>query len=148
MPTTQRLQNILDKYCLDGLRHYWDVSREEAELDFPTYMTRILREKQMSRRDVLKRADVPEKYGYKILSGTQRSTDRDRLLQIFLAAHMNVEEVRRGLELYGLPALYPRNPRDNVFYLAFRNGLWSVDKVDEWLRYYGLKPLDVGIGDD
>lgn len=145
MPTTQRLQKILDRCRMDGLRQYWEGHREEAGLDFPTYMDRILRERQMSRREVLRRADIPEKYGYRILDGTRRTTDRDRLLKIFFAAHMSPEEVQRALALYGMPALYPRNPRDNVFYLAFRNRLWSVDKVDEWLRYYHLKPLAIGL---
>ena len=148
MPTTQRLQNILDKCRMDGLRQYWEESREETGLDFPGYMDRILRDRQMSRREVLRRADIPEKYGYRILDGSRRTVDRDRLLKIFLAAHMKPEEVQRALALYGMPALYPRNPRDNVFYLAFRNRLWSVDKVDEWLRYYDLKPLAIGIGED
>jgi len=108
---------------------------------FPEYMDSILREKGLKRQDVFQRADLPQKYGYKLLSGESHTTDRDKLLRLFFAMGMTLRETQRALALYGLPALYPKKRRDAIFIIALNKGVSSVDTVNEWLAEYGEMEL-------
>ena len=124
-----------------------DVDRLEAAyvpggpLTFAGYMDALLREKKLKRQDVFQKADLPQKYGYKLLSGESHTTDRDKLLRVFLAMGLTLRETQRALALYGLPALYPRFRRDAALIIAFNTGVSSVDTVNEWLAQLGEPEL-------
>ncbi len=101
----------------------------------------IIEEKKLKRQDIFQKADIPQKYGYKILSGESHTTDRDKLLRIFIAMGMNLKETQRALELYKMPALYPKRQRDAIIIIAINKGVSCVDTVNEWLSQYGEKEL-------
>ena len=132
--STTYLMGILKDVKKESLARYVDEHLEGHSLDFPTYMDYFILSKKMKRQDIFQRADLPQKYGYKLLRGESRTTDRDKLLRIFLAMEMSLKEVQRALELYGLPILYPKKPRDAIFIIAFNQGVTSVDTVNEWLE--------------
>ena len=106
--------------------HLMDVLKnaEKADLDpfsrqylgvecggFPAYMDEIISRKDLKRRDIFQKADLPAKYGYKLLTGEAHTSDRDKLLRLFISMRMNLKETQRALELYGLAPLYPRKKR-------------------------------------
>lgn len=76
---------------------------------FITYMDRLIEQRNLKRQDIFQKADMPQKYGYKLLNGESHTKDRDKLLRIFIAMGMNLKEVQRALALYGMPGLYPKN---------------------------------------
>ena len=108
---------------------------------FPAYMDTIISKKRLKRQDIFQRADLPQKYGYKLLSGETHTTDRDKLLRIFIAMKMTLKETQRALELYGLAALYPKKKRDAVIIIAINKGISWVDTVNEWLAEHGESEL-------
>jgi hypothetical protein len=85
---------------------------------------------------------LPQKYGYKLLSGETHTTDRDKLLRIFIAMNMTLKETQRALELYGLATLYPKKKRDAIIIIAINKGISSVDIVNEWLTEQGESELN------
>ncbi len=113
---------------------------------FPAYMDSIISRKKLKRQDIFQKADLPQKYGYKLLSGETHTTDRDKLLRIFIAIGMTLKETQRALALYGLAALYPKKKRDAILIIAINKGVSSVDTVNEWLSEQGEAELSCSAG--
>lgn len=109
--------------------------------NFAAYMDGLIEEKGLKRQDIFQKADLPQKYGYKLLSGESHTTDRDKLLRLFLAMGLTLVQTQRALALYGLPALYPRRRRDAILIIALNRGISSVDAVNDWLKEQGEAPL-------
>ena len=109
---------------------------------FPSYMDALIDRKKLKRQDIFQKADLPQKYGYKLLTGETHTTDRDKLLRICIAMGMTLKETQRALTLYGLAPLYPKNKRDVVFIIALNKGISSVDTVNEWLSENGEAELN------
>jgi predicted transcriptional regulator len=96
-------------------------------------MDLLISDKKLKRQDIFQKADMPQKYGYKLLSGESHTIDRDKLLRIFIAMNMTLKETQRALTLYGMPILYPKLKRDAIIIIALNKGISSVDTVNEWL---------------
>ena len=116
--------------------------------DFYALIRQVLAEEDMTQQALFIKAQIPEKYGYKLLSGEKKSRKRDVLLRIFFAARMRPEKVQQALKKYGLPVLYARIPRDALLLLLFDNGCASCEEADAQLIRNGFAPLEtVGKGD-
>ena len=121
-----------------GIKRKW-ISREAVS--FSSYIDGLIMEKRLKRQDILQKADLPQKYGYKLLTGESRTRDRDKVLRILISMNLNIKQAQRALALYGMPALYPKIKRDAVFIIAFNKGVSSVDVVNEWLKEHGEPKL-------
>lgn len=108
---------------------------------FVSWVDEIIESKGMTRQEIFQQADIPQKYGYKLLAGEKHTTDRDKLLRLFFAMGLELSQAQRGLELYGLAALYPRKKRDAILIIAFNRGISWVDQVDDLLIQHGEPPL-------
>jgi len=111
---------------------------------FPSYMDGLIAAKGLKRQDIFVKADIDDRYGYKLLSGEKRTTDRDKLLRLFFAMGLTLDQCQKALELYGMLVLYPKVERDAVFIIAFSKGIDDVDTVDRWLIQRHQAPLSVG----
>ena len=49
---------------------------------------------------VFLKADIPERYGYKLLSGEKHTKQRDVILRICYAAEFTLKETQRALRKY------------------------------------------------
>ena len=85
-------------------------------------------------------ADIPERYGYKLLSGEKHTVKRDVLLRLSIGAGLGLRDTNRALKLYGLTELYARIPRDSVLIIGIQQGL-DVHGMDELLLSHGFEPL-------
>jgi hypothetical protein len=104
-------------------------------------MKGILARKKLTQQTVFLKADIPERYGYKILSGEKHTRQRDVILRICYAAEMSLEETQRALRKYEMPELYAKNPRDVLLMIAFNERPGSIIEVNELLNQYGMEPL-------
>lgn len=124
-----------------------DFLRENADsmLDpdrpFSEYMHRMIKKAGMTQQEVFLAADIPERYGYKLLSEEKRTKQRDYILRICYAAKMTLEKTQEALTLYGMGKLYPRIPRDAVLMVAFNQRKGSVMEVNALLTEHGMEPL-------
>ena len=143
MRTTEHLTNILkqadSKTLTDILKDPMMLDLEEKP--FPAFIKQILKQKHLKQQDLFLAADIPERYGYKLLSGEKHTRQRDIILRLCFAARMNLEEIQKALKLYGHPVLYPRFPRDAVLMVAANRGLSEIEEVDSLLTSHGMEPL-------
>ncbi len=110
-------------------------------MSFITYFKELFREKKLTQQIVFLKADIPERYGYKLLSGEKRTKQRDVILRICYAAEFTLEETQRALKKYGMPTLYAKIPRDVLLMIAFNERPGSIIEVNELLIKYGCAAL-------
>lgn len=142
--TTKELEEILKsthprdagKYLRENLENM--DTNEEAFYD---YMNRIIKEKQLKKQTIFLDADIPERYGYKLLSGEKRTKQRDVILRICYAAKMTLDETQRALKLYNMFPLYAKAPRDALLMIAFNERPGDILKVNSFLSGYSMEPL-------
>lgn len=139
--TTENLMNALRDAGPGEVQTYLREHFSQGQPNFVTYMDAVLAEKRMKRQDVLLRAELPQKYGYKLLTGEAHTTDRDKILRICFAMELTLKQTQRALKLYGMNELYPKNPRDVVLIVALGRRMYDLDAVCAELRSAGLEPL-------
>lgn len=131
--STTHLMNILKETEKDGIDDFGEEYLKKLPYDFVTYISEIIEKKGLKRKDIFQKADIPHKYGYKLLNEESHTINRDYLLRIFISMEMTLKETNRALALYGFPSLYPKLKRDVVLIIAINKEIFSVDEVNEWL---------------
>ena len=122
------------------------LKRREGELirgerPWAEYMRGKFKEKGVLQQEVFLAADLPERYGYKLISEQKHTAQRDVILRICLAARFDLGETQEALILYGMAPLYARIPRDAAFIVAFRSRIYDIHDVDAILRENDLPPF-------
>lgn len=112
-----------------------------AENPFAEYCRRLIKEKNLMQQTVFLQADIPERYGYKLISGEKKTKQRDVILRICYAAKFTLEETQDALKLYGMPQLYVKIPRDAVLMIVFNERPGSLIDVNMILKEQGMEPL-------
>ena len=108
---------------------------------FSTYVKSLLGEKGISQQTVFLNADVPERYGYKLLSGEKRTKQRDVILRLCYAAEFTLGETQRALKKYGMAELYAKDERDALIMISFNERPGSIIDVNSMLKEHGYLPL-------
>ena len=108
---------------------------------FSEYVKGLLREKKITQQMVFLKADIPERYGYKLLSGEKHTRQRDVILRICYAAEMTLDETQRALQKYEMPQLYVKIPRDALLMIIFKDRPGGIIEVNELLREKGMDML-------
>ncbi len=124
-----------DKFCIDNRE------RMNGYDAFGVYMKGLLKERGMTQQSVFLKADIPERYGYKLLSGEKRTKQRDVILRICYGAQMSLSETQRALRKYEMPQLYPKSPRDALIMIMFNERPGSIIEFNEVLKKKGMEPL-------
>ncbi len=141
---TDELKNVLGKTHLTEFDRFCKENRESMLSDangFSVYLKDIIKRNGLTQQKVFLMADVPERYGYKLLSGEKRTRQRDILLRLCYAAQLTLEETQRALKKYGMPELYAKIPRDALLMLLFNQRPGSIIDVNELLKENGMEPL-------
>lgn len=108
---------------------------------FFDYIKNILEEKKLTQQMVFLRADIPERYGYKLLSGEKKTRQRDVILRICYAAELSLEQTQRALRKYEMPQLYAKMPRDALLMAIFNERPGDIIDINELLTQHGMEPL-------
>lgn len=144
MKTTDDLTQVLLKTETDALDDV--LQREDANLihgehPFAAYMRALIRQKGLRQQDVFLAADVPEGYGYKLISEERHTHRRDTILRLCFAARCTLGETQRVLMLQGLSPLYPRLARDAALIVALNRRIYEIGDVDAYLAQHGFEEL-------
>jgi hypothetical protein len=139
---TDFLENVLghthikdfDSYCREH-------TGDEATTGFSAYFKDKLLEKHLTQQAVFLRADIPERYGYKLLSGEKHTRQRDVILRICYAGELSLEETQRALKKYGMPTLYAKVPRDALLMILFNDRPGDIIQVNALLKAHDMVPL-------
>lgn len=138
---TAELMEALQGADPAGVKLFVEAHFAQGQPDFVSYMDALLEQKRMKRQEVLLRANLPQKYGYKLLSGESHTTDRDKILRLCFAMELSLKQTQRALKLYGMSELYPKNKRDVALIVALGRRQYDIDLVSEALTAQGLAPL-------
>lgn len=125
-----------DRYCREQKESM--VTGDHA---FSEYIKQLLKEKKITQQVVFLKADIPERYGYKLLSGEKHTRQRDVILRICYAAGLTLDETQRALHKYEMPQLYAKVPRDALLMLIFNERPGGIIEVNELLQKNGMEML-------
>ncbi len=142
--STQELVNILGNTHLSDFDRYCDENKESLSGDqnaFSVYLKNKLQQKHLTQQEVFLRADIPERYGYKLLSGEKHTKQRDVILRICYASELTLEETQRALRKYEMPELYPKIARDAMLMIIFNERPGNIIEVNSLLKENHLEPL-------
>ena len=134
---TKELNEVLGKTHLSDFEKYCAENKESVSDNseaFSIYVKNLLQEKKLTQQYVFLQADIPERYGYKLLSGEKRTRQRDVILRICYAAKFSLAETQRALKKYEVP-------RDALLMIAFNERPGSILDVNDLLNQKGLQPL-------
>jgi len=104
-------------------------------------MKALFKDKGILQQEVFLFADIPERYGYKLLSEEKRTKQRDVILRICYAGKLSLAETQKALKLYGMPELYARIPRDAVLMVCFNERPGSILDVNTFLKQHNMESL-------
>ena len=145
MSTTDELTKILKKTNPDDIESFfekhWTAIINDSK-PFSTYMRTLLKAKGIKQMEAFIRADIPEHYGYRIISEERHTRQRDVILRLCIGGKLSLDETQKALKLYGLVPLYAKLPRDAVIMVAINNELDNVHDVDSLLAKHGMSPLE------
>lgn len=141
---TSELDDILKSTHPGDFEAYLKENKDSlntTEESFCLYMKDLLQKKQLTQQTVFLNADIPERYGYKLLSGEKHTRQRDVILRICYAAKLSLGETQRALKKYGMPELYSKTPRDALLMILFNERPGGIIEVNRILVDHGMEPL-------
>ncbi len=141
---TNELMDTLGRIHLSDYDTYVKDNRSSILSEansFSIYMKDLIAKKGITQQTVFLKADVPERYGYKLLSGEKRTKQRDVILRLCYAAELTLQETQRALKKYGMAELYAKDERDALIMIAFNKRPGSILDVNTILKSHRLQPL-------
>ena len=115
-------------------------NREEFIAPLNEFLEKILREKNLTKQEVIYRSGLNREYVYHIFSGNKKNPSRPKVLALAIAMNLNLDEVQYLLRYARQGVLYPRNQWDSVIISAIEQNL-SVWQTNELLHNLGEKIL-------
>ncbi len=141
---TKKLEEILMKTHTTDFRTFLDSNSDSMRQEnnpFGVFVKKKIKEIGLSQQKLFLKADIPEGYGYKLLSGEKRTKQRDIILRICYAGGLNISDTQEALRLYEMPELYVKIPRDALIMICFNKRPGSILEVNELLRSNGFEAL-------
>jgi len=141
---TDDLEKVLGRTHLSEYEDYVKENQESLLSEshsFFSYVRDLLSRKGITQQSVFLKADIPERYGYKLLSGEKHTRQRDVVLRICYAAEFTLQETQRALKKYGMPPLYAKEPRDALLMIIFNERPGSIIDVNTFLKQNDKDPL-------
>ncbi|MCD8097897.1 MAG: hypothetical protein LUE31_07675 [Lachnospiraceae bacterium] len=142
--TTDALERVLEQLEPEEIDQYFETYADDLFAEdqaFSAYMRALIRQKNLTQREVFERAELSDRYGYRLLTQEKNTKQRDYILRLCFAAKLNLKETQRALKLYGMSELYAKIPRDAVLMIALNREIYEIDKVNELLLSHELPPL-------
>ncbi len=142
--STKELENALGSTHVSDFEKFYHENRDDMNMEmdsFSVYIKDLLREKGLTQQKVFLLADIPERYGYKLLSGEKHTKQRDVILRICYAAECTLEETQKALRKYEMPQLYAKIPRDALLMIIFNERPGSIIDANTLLKKNGMEPL-------
>lgn len=124
------------------IRRFLTENNEDIKnLSLSEYLNILIEKKQVSKGEVIKKAELNYTYGYQMINGTRKPT-KDKLLQLCFGLNTTVEEANRILLIADAGGLYSKNRRDCIIIFALDKGL-SLNEANELLYELGEKVFEL-----
>lgn len=142
--STNELDKILEKTHIVQIEEYYTENKDslrDEDRPFCQYMRKLIREKGIKQQEVFAAADIPERYGYKLISEEKRTKQRDIILRLCYAAHFTLEETQKALKMYDMPMLYSKVKRDALLMIVFNERPGGLVRINDLLESHGMEIL-------
>lgn len=100
------------------------LAENHAEMQLgglPQYLEEWLREKNLSKADVVRQSNLNRAYVYQIFLG-RKYPSRDKIIALAFGMGLTADETQKLLKQAGYRELYPRDPRDALLLYAVGHG--------------------------
>ena len=139
MKTTDELAHEIS--LSDNILDYFAENRGEMQLDsLPEYLESWLKQKGVSKADVVRRSNLNKAYVYQIFSG-KKYPSRDKVIALAFGLGLDDKEVQMLLKQAGYRELYPRDPRDALLLYAIGHHKDIID-ANELLYDHNIEVLE------
>ena len=136
---TKELENELSTST--DIRTFLDENQSNfKQITLKEYIDEILKEKKLSKAEVIERSGLDPGYAYHIFAGRKNNPARNKILALALALELTPDETQRFLHYAGAAKLYVRDPWDSIIYFALENHL-SVIETNELLQNLSQSPF-------
>lgn len=142
--TTGDLEKILGSTHVNEFSEYLSKNAESmisSDRAFSEYIRAIIKKNKLRKQDIFLAADIPERYGYKLLTEEKRTRQRDVILRICYASELTLDETQTALKLYRMPQLFAKVPRDALIMICFNERPGDIIDVNAFLKKNGMEPL-------
>ncbi len=125
-PTDELLQQLTASHNLDD---YLEKNRAfMTNSSLCEVLNDLLKQKNCSKAEVIKKAEFNEIYGYQIFSGS-RMPSRDKLICLAVGMSLTLEETQALLKITGFAPLYPKRPKDSIIIFGIQKKM-SVPQIN------------------
>ena len=142
--STEDLEKTLENVHTKDFDTFLENNKEHMMTEsetFSVYVKELFKQKGTTQQKVFLEADIPERYGYKLLSGEKRTKQRDIIYRICYAAHFTLEETQESFKKYEMPELYVKIPRDALLMIMLNERPGSIIDVNALLKEKGMESL-------
>ena len=106
---------------------YFEHNRPELHLNsFQDYLGSWLKQKRLTRAQVVRRSNLNRAYVYQIFSG-RKYPSRDKVIALAFGLGLDAAETQTFLKQAGYREHYPRVPRDALLLFAVGKGMTVID---------------------
>lgn len=102
------------------IKTFQDQNQNEFKTPLYQYLAKLLKEKKLSKSELVEKINPGDKHIYHILSGL-RKPSRKKLLTIARALELNLEETNYLLRYGGFAVLYVRDIWDSIIIKSIEN---------------------------
>ncbi len=139
MKTTDELTSEIK--AADNILDYLEQNREEMNLNsLPEYLEEWLKQKGVTKADVVRRSNLNRAYVYQIFLG-KKYPSRDKVIALAFGLGLNTEETQTLLKQAGYRELYPRDPRDTLLLFAIGRGK-NILEANDLLYDHNIEVLE------
>lgn len=139
MKTTDELVHEIQES--KNILNYFENNRSEMQLDsLPEYLDSWLKEKGLSRADVVRGSNLNKAYVYQIFSG-KKYPSRDKVIALSFGLKLMPQETQVLLKQAGYRELYPRDPRDALLLFAIGRKM-DIIATNELLYDHEIEVLE------
>lgn len=107
----------------------------------PEYLNTLLKQKKISRADVVRSSLLDRAYVYQIFSG-EKTPSRDKLIAIAFGLCLSDDETQKMLKLSGNRELYARDERDALILFALQRKK-NILEINDILTDHNLTILGI-----
>ena len=124
--TDELLEELLNSTSPDA---YLD-SADLPDRTLPDYLADLLRERSLTRADVIRASGVNPTFAYHVFKG-ERNIGRDNAIMLAFGLRCTLIEAQRLLRLAGVSELWCKVPRDAVIIFCLDRGMTRAECDDE-----------------
>lgn len=94
---------------------------------------------ELSQTQIARTCGLSESYAHELLRGDKKNPGKYPVVQLCIAAHMDLEATNRALEIAQTGILYPKIPVDQAIIYCINSGYRSVMEVVGFMEENGLE---------